>query len=98
MTEGYNEFKDEITTRNVLECLRYLEDRRKKMTVGGKGLIALDGMDEAFRREGVKCERLRVLIQGLRSEPVRAGLAKWQRELMGGAEPNLEDLKGDDPA
>lgn len=72
----------EITPRNVLlECLEYERGIWKRISKR-YGLVPAEGLDEEWETQRRKCEILQNLIQALESEPVRAALAGWQKELM----------------
>ena len=83
----------QITTRNVLlECLKLMEDKKLFYAADPEGLIPMEGMEEKLTEIGEKCDRLRILIQGLESEPVKRALAQWRHELRGGEMTDISEV------
>lgn len=85
----------EITRKSVLiECLQIMREELDICSKKYNGLEPKEGMEEAWQQARQKVQILQELIQAYDSEPVRAALANWQREVMEkGPKPlNIEDL------
>ena len=90
---GDGTVKKKITTRDMLlECLKWMEYKKLFYAADPEGLIPMEGMDEELTEWGEKCDRMRILIQGLESEPVRRALAQWRHELRGGEMPDISEV------
>lgn len=73
----------EITRKSVLlECLSIMKSELAICSKHYNGLEPANGMEEAWQQGRQKVEILKDLIQAYDSEPVRAALADWQKEVM----------------
>jgi len=73
----------EINRKTVLvECLQYLQHILNICSKNYNGLEPAKGMEEQWNRARRKVEILKDLIHAYESEPVRAALADWQKEVM----------------
>ena len=76
---------EEITRKSVLlECLEVM---RQQLRICSKNYDTLEpepGMEEMWSNYRQKCGILEELIHAYDSEPVRAAIAGWQREVMAG--------------
>lgn len=73
----------EITRKSVLlECLSIMKSELAICSKHYNGLEPANGMEEAWQQGRKKVEILKDLIQAYDSEPVRAALADWQKEVM----------------
>ena len=73
----------EINRRSVLiECLAIMREELQICSKNWNGLEPKEGMEEAWQQCRQKIEILKDMIQSLQSEPVRAALADWQKDVM----------------
>ena len=81
----------EINRKSVLlECLEYERGLWKLCSRNYDMLEPMKGMDDKFDEQKEKCRILQELIQAYDSEPVRAALADWQKDVMDGPEPVMK--------
>ena len=81
----------EINRKSVLlECLEYERGLWKLCSKNYDMLEPMKGMDDKFDEQKEKCRILQELIQAYDSETVRAALADWQKDAMGGPEPVMK--------
>lgn len=73
----------EINKRSVLiECLAIMREELQICSKNWNGLEPKEGMEEAWQQGRQKIEILKDMIQSLQSEPVRAALSDWQKDVM----------------
>ena len=73
----------EITRKSVLlECLEIMKAELAICSKHYNGLEPMKGMEEAWQQGRKKVEILKDLIHAYDSEPVRAALADWQKDVM----------------
>ena len=73
----------EINRKSVLlECLQYMQHLLNISSKSYNGLEPARGMEEQWDQTRRKVEILKDLIHAYDSEPVRAALADWQKEVM----------------
>lgn len=73
----------EINRRSVLiECLAIMREELQICSKNWNGLEPKEGMEDAWEQGRQKIEILKDMIAALSSEPVRAALADWQKEVM----------------
>lgn len=73
----------EITRKSVLlECLSIMRSELAICSKHYNGLEPAQGMEQAWREGQQKVEILKDLIHAYESEPVRAALADWQKDVM----------------
>ena len=74
---------EEITRKSVLlECLSIMKSELAICSKHYNGLEPAAGMEEAWQQGRKKVEILKDLIQAYDSEPVRAALHDWQKDVM----------------
>ena len=73
----------EITKKaTLLECLDIMRRFRNCFSHKGWGAVPIERYQALFAEYQTKCEILEDMIHALDSEPVRAALANWQKEIM----------------
>ena len=75
--------ENRITRKSVLiECLQIMRERWKLCSRNYDTLVPKKGMEDQFFEQKEKCALLQDLIHAYDSEPVRAALSNWQKEIM----------------
>lgn len=73
----------EINRRSVLiECLAIMREELQICSKNWNGLEPKEGMEDAWEQGRQKIEILKDMIAAMSSEPVRAVLADWQKDVM----------------
>ena len=75
----------EITRKSVLlDCLEIMRENLRICSKKYDKLEPEEGMEEMWNLFREKCRILQELIQAYESEPVRAAIAGWQKDVMNG--------------
>ena len=73
----------EITLKSVLiECLGLIKEELRLSSKDYNGLLPKEGMEESWDQARRKVQVLKDAIPALESEPVRAAMANWQKDVM----------------
>lgn len=73
----------EVTRKNVLlKCLHIMREEFRMTSKRYNGLEPAEGLEEIWQAQRQEIAVLEDMIQALDSEPVRAALANWQKEVM----------------
>ena len=72
-----------ITLKSVLiECLGIIKEEQRLSSKDYNGLVPKEGMEESWDQARRKVQVLKDAIPALESEPVRAAMANWQKDVM----------------
>ena len=77
----------------LMEDLKLHREMQKISSEDYHCLIPKKGMEKQFFENQKACAVDQKLIQALRYEPVKKALANWQKDILDGKRPDLEDLK-----
>ena len=89
----------QITLKSVLlECLGLIKEEQRLSSKDYNGLVPKEGMEESWDQARRKVQVLKDAIPALESEPVRAAMANWQKDVMrdGPSALNVEPVKPGD--
>ena len=85
--------EEEINERSVLiDALEREEAVMASCSKMGRKLEPIPGFEAEFFRQRKKCNVLRNMIQAMQSEPVRASIADWQKDVMDGKRASMTVL------